>query len=210
MYTRIKADSLLIVLLAALGIFFLSGCGSTGGGTSADAPSQGTPAVNTQGTSTTTTSPNGDIPDTQAFVKYRSAQDGYELEVPEGWAQTILTTGVRFTDKLNAVQVQLSHTSTAPTVESVRSNEATALQKTGNAVQDVKVQNTQVNGNSVILIVYTATSDANVVTGKQIRLENNRYLFFHNGTLAALTLSAPLGADNVDQWARMSRSFRWV
>ena len=33
-------------------------------------------------------SPAGDIPDTQAFVKYRSAAGGYELDVPEGWART--------------------------------------------------------------------------------------------------------------------------
>jgi len=48
------------------------------------------------------------------------------------------------------------------------------------------------------------------VTNKQVRLENNRYLFFHNGQLATLTLSAPVGADNVDQWARIAGSFKWV
>jgi hypothetical protein len=84
------------------------------------------------------------------------------------------------------------------------------LQQTGNAVRDVKVQNAQTSSGPVILITYTANSDANAVTGKQVRLENNRYLFFSNGKVATLTLSAPLGADNVDQWARMSRSFRWV
>jgi hypothetical protein len=43
-----------------------------------------------------------------------------------------------------------------------------------------------------------------------VRLENNRYLFFKNGKIAALTLSAPIGADNVDQWARIAKSFKWV
>ena len=48
------------------------------------------------------------------------------------------------------------------------------------------------------------------MTNKQVRLENNRYLFFHTGQLATLTLSAPVGADNVDQWARIAGSFKWV
>jgi hypothetical protein len=60
-----------------------------------------------------------------------------------------------------------------------------------------------------VLIVYTSNSDPNAVTDKQIRLENNRYLFYRAGHEAALTLSAPAGADNVDQWQLMANSFRW-
>jgi hypothetical protein len=40
-------------------------------------------------------------------------------------------------------------------------------------------------------------------------LENNRYLFYRAGHEAALTLSAPAGADNADQWQVMAKSFRW-
>lgn len=200
---RGRVNGTLCVILA-LTIFCLSGCGGTD--TASSGAVQGSKPPDTQGTATTPQA--GDIPDTQAFVKYRSTQGGYEVEVPEGWARSTTTTGVRFTDKFNSVQVQLSQAKTAPTVESVHSNEAAALQQAG--AQDVKVQSTQLAGGTAILITYTANSAADAVTGKQLRLENNRYLFFQHGKLATLTLSAPLGADNVDQWARMSRSFRWV
>lgn len=201
-------NALLGVGLWVLAVFFLSGCG--GANTASSPQAHGTTA--TQGTQATAqaTTPAGDIPDTQAFVKYRSPQGGYELEVPEGWAQTVANTDVSYIDKFNSVQVQLSSAKKAPTVDSVRSNEVVTLQGSGNGVQNVKVQSVQVNNASAILITYTANSAANAVTGKQIQLENNRYLFFHNGKLATVTFAAPLGADNVDQWARMSRSFRWV
>jgi hypothetical protein len=47
------------------------------------------------------------------------------------------------------------------------------------------------------------------VTGKQVRLEEEIYLFYNHGTLAMLQLWAPQGADNVDQWKRMVESFHW-
>jgi ABC-type oligopeptide transport system ATPase subunit len=60
-----------------------------------------------------------------------------------------------------------------------------------------------------VQIIYTSNSDPNPVTNKQIRLENERYLIAHNGKLATLTMSAPAGADNADQWKLMADSFRW-
>jgi hypothetical protein len=48
------------------------------------------------------------------------------------------------------------------------------------------------------------------VTNKAIRLENERYFFWKGGKLATLTLSAPYGADNADQWLLMAKSFRWL
>jgi hypothetical protein len=60
-----------------------------------------------------------------------------------------------------------------------------------------------------VVIAYASNSDPNPVTNKQIRLEREGYLMFKNGTLVSLDLSAPLGADNVDQWKLMSNSFQW-
>ena len=47
------------------------------------------------------------------------------------------------------------------------------------------------------------------MTEKAIREENDRYFFWQNGRLVTLTMSAPLGADNADQWDLMAKSFRW-
>ncbi len=211
MFLRRRGYCILFVFLALSFAAFLSGCGGSGTATSPIGTPKGTQTATLQGNATAATTPQaGDIPDTQTFVKYHSTQGGYEVEVPEGWAQSTTSTAIVFTSAYNSVQIQLSQAKTALTVESVRTHEAVTLQQTGNAVRDVKVQNAQTSSGPIVLITYTSNSDANAVTGKQVRLENNRYLFFSHGKVATLTLSAPLGADNVDQWARMSRSFRWV
>lgn len=188
-------------------------------GVTTTAPSQSTDTATTVPSSTEQpvaqeTSPAGDIPDTQAFVLYSSASGGYELEVPEGWARTETSPDVTFVDKLDGVMVTLTDTPTAPTTENVQAIQVAALQKTGRAVQITSIKDIQLPVGPALLIEYTSNSEPNEVTGKQVRLENNAYLFYKEvspgkGKLATLTLWAPLGADNVDQWQRMSRSFKW-
>lgn len=49
----------------------------------------------------------------------------------------------------------------------------------------------------------------NSVTGKTIRLAVERYEFWAKGTEAIVTLSGPVGADNVDPWKLVTDSFTW-
>lgn len=142
-------------------------------------------------------------------MPFTSADGGYTLEVPEGWARTTNGADVRFTDKLDGVQVTITKTVAAPTAATARGNEVAALEKAGRAVQVTKAQDVQLPGGPAVFVEYASNSDPDPVTGKQVRLENNAYLFFKDGKLATLTLWAPLGADNVDQWQQMARSFRW-
>lgn len=153
--------------------------------------------------------PSGDIPDTQAFVGYKSAGN-YQLEVPEGWARQTNQSNVSFIEKLDGVQVTVSNATAAPTAQSVKTNEIPALEKSNQAVKINSVKDVQLSGGKAVLIDYTSNSQPDAVTGKQVRLENNSYLFYKNGKLATLRLYAPQGADNVDQWQRMSNSFRWL
>jgi len=153
--------------------------------------------------------PPGDIPDTQVFVAYRSADGQYQLEVPEGWARSTQGADVSFVDKLDGIRVAITPAPAAPTAASARTNEVATLLKSGRAVQVDKVQDVQLPAGAAVLVEYSSNSDPDPVTNKQVRLENNMYLFFQNGKLATLTLWAPLGADNVDQWQRIAQSFRW-
>jgi len=153
--------------------------------------------------------PPGDIPDTQAFVGYRSSGGGYQLEVPEGWARSEQGTDVSFIDKLDGLKVAITQAASVPTADSVRTNEAAVLIKSGRAVKIGKIQDVHLSAGPAVQLEYTSNSEPDSVTGKQVRLENQMYLFFQNGHLATLTLWAPLGADNVDQWQRISQSFRW-
>lgn len=217
---RIGKTLFTLLLLLPFCLAFVSGCGGSTttitSPTGSNQPSVSVTAPTGNGlASNATAAPKsdvqaGDIPDTQAFVLYSSAAGGYALEVPEGWARTATTTDVSFVDKLDGMQVALTTATSAPTIDSVRTQQGTALLSNGHAVQDIQVKSIPVTNGTAILLTFTSNSVPDAVTGKQIRQENNQYLFFHSGKLATLTLWAPLGADNVDQWARMSKSFRWV
>ncbi|HKV60208.1 MAG TPA: hypothetical protein VJO32_18100 [Ktedonobacteraceae bacterium] len=214
--TYLKKYTMLVAL--AFGIFFLAGCGGASN-TTTTPPSATTQSVSTPGLASTeqpvpvsngTQVSGSDIPDTQVFVTYASSQGKFQLDTPEGWAQSINGTDVSFVSNLNAMQVAITSAATAPTASGVRADQVATLQQTGRAVRDVQVKDVQLASGMAVLITYTSNSDPNGVTGKQVRLENNRYLFYKNGKLATLTLSAPVGADNVDQWARIANSFKWI
>ncbi|MEA2595260.1 MAG: hypothetical protein QOF01_1729, partial [Thermomicrobiales bacterium] len=61
-----------------------------------------------------------------------------------------------------------------------------------------------------VLIRYQANSAPDEVTGKQIRLDVERYELFKDGKLAAISLRVPAGSDNVDVSNMISRSFQWT
>lgn len=152
--------------------------------------------------------PPGDISDSQVFVTYKSPL-GFTLKVPEGWGRTDAQEGVSFADKYGRITVELS-TNTGPlTVASVRAKEAAALEKNGRAVKISNITEAKLPSGAAVKISYASNSEPNSVTNKQIRLESDRYLIIHNDKAVSLTFSAPAGADNVDQWTLMSKSFGW-
>lgn len=153
--------------------------------------------------------PTGDIPDSQVFVNYASSQGGYEMEVPEGWARTTMGMDVIFQEKLDGLSVKVTNAAGPPNAESVRKNQGELLKKTGRAVQIKGIKNIRLSNGPAVLMVYESNSEPDPVVNKQVRLENSSYFFYRNGKLAELRLWAPLGADNVDQWNRISNSFRW-
>ncbi len=152
--------------------------------------------------------PPGDIPDNQALVDYRSPI-GFAIKTPEGWARRERPDGVTFADKYGAVAVAVTTAPVAPTVASATGTEAAALEALPVAVVVAKVAPATLPGGAAVVIGYASNSEPNAVTGKAIRLENERYLFWRAGRLATVTLSAPFGADNVDQWQLIAGSFRW-
>ena len=152
--------------------------------------------------------PPGDIPDNQAFVEYRSPL-GFSIKVPEGWARREQPNDVSFSDKYNRVQVAVSAHPSAPTIASVKANEVGALERSPKAIRLVSVTQLALPAGAVVVAHYGANSDVNPVTNKAIRLDNASYYFWREGKLAVLTLSAPAGADNVDQWQLMAKSFAW-
>jgi len=151
--------------------------------------------------------PPGDIPDSQVFVVYRLPQ-GLSLKVPEGWSRKDHADGVSFADKFGQIAVAV-RPGPPPTLAGVRANEAGELEKSGHAVKISAITEVTLPAGSAVRIIYTENSQANSVTGKQIRLESERFLIGHAGNVATVTFSAPAGADNADQWKLMSDSLTW-
>ncbi|WP_407542371.1 hypothetical protein Q0M94_22415 (plasmid) [Deinococcus radiomollis] len=155
------------------------------------------------------THPLGDIPDSQAFVRFTSAAGGYSLEVPEGWSRRTSVSGVTFTSKLNQVDVQTVRGSAAPTVASVRSGVLATLGRANPGVKVTVLKAVRLPAGPAVLARFTSAGAANEVTGRRETLENDLYVFGKGGRQLVLRLSAPFGSDNVDAWNTVARSLVW-
>jgi hypothetical protein len=151
--------------------------------------------------------PPGDIPDDQVFVPYTSSASGYSLKVPEGWARSEKGSDVQFIDKFDGVAVIVDAAATPPTMKDVVSRLGKA--EAEKSFKVVITKEIRLPAGSALLVKYESESEANPVTNKRIRLEDEAYAFYKNGKIAILILWAPVGADNAGQWKLISESFRW-
>jgi hypothetical protein len=158
-----------------------------GGATSSSSTATPRPAP----TNAKEVSPAGDIPDNQAYVAFQPKGATFSVKVPEGWSQTNSGRSVRFTDKLNTIELQWSGTAPAAPAGAKTS---TVRRKAGPAERTT----------------YLARSQPDAVTGKTRTNAVERYVFSHHGKQAILTLSGPKGADNVDPWRIVTDSLRWA
>jgi hypothetical protein len=155
--------------------------------------------------------PAGDIPDSQAFVTYSSAAGGYAIDMPEGWARQEAGTNVTFSDKLHAFSVSIFCADAAPTdvTAQAEAQSGGSLQASTPGFELVGISDLQLPAGTAVRISYRADSAADDVTGKQHRIDVDRYELFHNGTVAVITLASPAGSDNVDVSRQVSESFAW-
>jgi hypothetical protein len=194
-------------LLCGASLLLLAACG--GGGTPAAGGSAGSASAQGQ-----ESPPAGDIPDTVAFVPYTPPDGRFTVSVPEGWSRTGTGTGtdaaglVSWTDKLNAAAVELRPAATAPTPASVQAADLPALAAQP-GYRAGAVSTVLRRAGQAVLVTYRVSSPANPVTGRTYPNAVERYSFFRNGTEAVITLSGPVGADNVDAYRTITDSFRW-
>ncbi|MEW6420778.1 MAG: hypothetical protein AB1511_03480 [Deinococcota bacterium] len=155
------------------------------------------------------THPVGDIPDSQAFVRYQNAARHYSLTVPEGWARSVQGNRVSFTSKLGAVEVTSGKATASPTVENVKFSLLPALAKTIPGLKVSSVQAVGLPAGPAVLARFTSAGTPNPVTGKSLPVENDLYVLARGGRQLLVRFTAPLGADNVDAWRQMARSIEW-
>ncbi|MFI1094837.1 hypothetical protein [Streptomyces sp. NPDC020917] len=216
-----KRRTLLLPAAAVVVAAATAGCGSSGGSakpagstgapvgtvTSAASASAGDGGGPAPGTAES--NPAGDIPDNQVYIDFRPANGGFTVKVPEGWARTGSGAVTVFTDKLNRITIAPVTASIAPTPGSVSSTVVPALRKSVPGFASPKVTTVSRKGGQVVLLTYQGDSAPDPVTGKVVRDAFERYAFHRGGHEVDLTLSGPVGADNVDPWRLVSDSFTW-
>ena len=170
------------------------------GGSSAGGPNPNAPEK----------SPPGDIPDNQAFVRFAVPGRGYSVKVPEGWSQRRGGGAVVFTDKLNTIRLQSRPASGPLTVAAAKRTEVPGLKRTVKGFKAGTVSQVARTAGPAVRITYLARATVNPVTGKSGTDAVERYVFFHRGKDAVVTLSGPKGADNVDPWRLVTNSLRWT
>ena len=153
--------------------------------------------------------PAGDIPDNQVFVPFTTPEGHFTVSVPEGWARTTEGSATVFSDKLNTVRIEAHPRPAAATTESVSAGELPRIKSFTPGFQSGAVSAVRRKAGEVILLTYRGTAPANPVTGKTSDDDFERYAYWHAGQEAILTLSGPVGADNVDPWRIITDSLTW-
>jgi hypothetical protein len=158
----------------------------------------------------TEVSPPGDVPDTQAYVVFTSADHTYSIKVPEGWAQSTKAGVTTFTDKLNSIAIASSASAAAPTVPSVRSATVPNIAASVPKFALGTIAAFKRPGGSGVMVTYLDDSPPSAVTGSVVRNAVELFVFWKNGKRVSVTLTSPQGADNVDPWNIVTRSFAWL
>lgn len=187
------------------------GCGSSSSSPSPTATASGAASTTTGGLAPPKkeVTPPGDIPDNQVFVAYSPRRSGFSVKVPEGWSRTSRSGATTFTDKLNSARMELSRSETSATPTAVRSEVLPHLARTVRGYAPGKVTTVNRSAGTAVKVTYQATSAPDAVTGKTHRDAVERYEFAKGGKVAVLTLTGPVGADNVDPWKIVTDAFRW-
>jgi hypothetical protein len=198
-------SSVSLAVVAAAAVAVLAGCGASATSTSSGAST----ASAASGTAAPESNSAGDIPDTQVFVPFTPPTKLFTVSVPEGWAQTTDGVATVFTDKLNAVRIEMRPALVPLTPDVIRQQELPRIQSSSPGYRFGAISVVQRKSGPVFLVTYQATSPPNEVTGKSGVDAVERYEFWRDGHEAILTLSGPLGADNVDPWRTITDSLQW-
>jgi hypothetical protein len=195
-----------VAAVAAILAVAVTGCG---GSSSSKGAGSGGGAKTTKKAGAPEVNPAGDIPDNQAYVRYTPPAAGFSLKVPEGWSRARAGAATVFTDKLNSIRVESAPARAALSVGRARAAELPKLAASVKGFGHAKVTTVRRHAGTAVRITYLATAPADPVTGRAARDAVERYVFFHRGRDAILTLSGPKGADNVDPWRIITNSVAW-
>jgi hypothetical protein len=150
--------------------------------------------------------PGGDIPDTAVYLRYTGR--GLSIEYVEGWLQTTTMHGILFNDKDSAVAVELKPRLRESLSAYVQRVDLPRLAHTAGFKRG-PLSRDSIGGYNSVRLSYRGRSEPDQVTGKTVALQIDRYYVNGPHALALITLSTPLGVDNIDAFRRIAHSFRF-
>jgi len=171
---------LALVVLATVGL--LTGCSPTTGH-----PAGPPTAAVTSKTVAPEHNPVGDIPDTQVYVPYRPTSQVFPVSVPAGWAQIDDGSATTFTDKLNAVRIEIKPFLDTLTPDVVQQEKLPPIHAASPGYHFGAISVVQRKSGPVILDTYQIASPPNEVTGKRGVDAVERYSFWRDGHEVVLT-----------------------
>jgi hypothetical protein len=148
---------------------------------------------------------NGDIPDTATYLTYHGP--GFSVKYVEGWGILKLRQGVQISDKDTSETVSISHTKTG--VASAAGTDVSRFKHSLPQFRLLARRTVRLQPGSAVYLQYRTLSAQDPVTGKRVPVVVDRYYVPGAGRQAVISLSTPVGVDNVDAFRLIARSFRW-
>ncbi|GAC1437518.1 MAG: hypothetical protein NVSMB65_11830 [Chloroflexota bacterium] len=148
----------------------------------------------------------GDIADNAVYLRYHG--HGFAVEYVEGWLRTAAPRGATFSDKDSRVVVDLRPRLKGSLAAYVQHVDLPRLMR-ATGFRRGTITNESVAGRRALRLTYAGRSAPDDVTGKTVALQVERYYVDGPRALGVITLSTPVGVDNVDAFRRIAHSFRF-
>ena len=172
---------------------------SASGATASDSPSQ---PPDTGGSTTV-----GDVPDNAVFLTYKDVTHGFSIKYVEGWQVTTDADGVTVHDKDSSEAVAVVP-SPSDIHAYISGTDLPALQSQA-GFKLIRQDTFKIGTRVYDHLAFNVLSPPDPVTGKQVPSLVDRYYVPGASGLAIVTVSTPVGVDNVDAFRLMIESFKW-
>lgn len=150
---------------------------------------------------------SGDIPDNAVFLTYRSASQGFSIAFVEGWQVTTRSDSALIRDKDSSEAVRVV-SSPSDVSSYINGTDLPALSSQA-GFSLIKHDSVKFGAHSYEHLAYHLLAPPDPVTGKQVPSTVDRYYVPGPRGLAIVSLSTPVGVDNVDAFRMMINSFKW-
>jgi hypothetical protein len=202
-----RAHPLLVVAVATVA-FAVAGCSSSSGGSSGPNSVGTTPGGSSGGfVPATGTADTGEL-----FPSYTNQEAGYSLDYPGGWRVTEKGSDVRIARFGNAISVVVRPRAKAPYYKSYQAQLETLLAKNDKKLLskiDQPASLFTVGKDKITKVVIEQVRPTGAPPAPDETVVTSRYLFWKDGQLALLSMSAVKGIDNSAAFDLMASSFRW-